>query len=61
MEIDFDESEKSDFIDFSLARPRRDGGRDVLGYYAIHTDGKVNFPLKIDCALEAKRYGVSNC
>lgn len=48
------------FIDFSLTRPWRDGGRDALGYYAIHADSKVNFPLKIDCALEAKCYGVKH-
>ena len=44
------------FVDFSLTRPWRDGGRDALGYYSINTGGKVNYPLKIDCALEAKCY-----
>ena len=44
------------FVDFSLTRPWRDGGRDALGFYVIQTGGKANFPLKIDCALEAKCY-----
>ncbi len=48
------------FIDFSLTRPWRDGGRDALGFYSINTGGKVNSPLKIDCALEAKCYAPSN-
>ena len=47
----------TNFIDFSVTRPWRDGGRDAVGYYSINTGGKVNFPLKIDCALEAKCYG----
>jgi hypothetical protein len=44
------------FIDFSLTRPWRDGGRDAIGYYEIKPGGKANHPLKIDCALEAKCY-----
>ena len=48
------------FIDFSLTRPWRDGGRDALGYYSISTGGKVNAPLIIDCALEAKCYSKVN-
>ena len=44
------------FVDFTLTRPWRDGGRDALGFYSINTGGKVNHPLKIDCALEAKCY-----
>ncbi len=44
------------FVEFSLTRPWRDGGRDALGYYSINTGGKTNHPLKIDCALEAKCY-----
>lgn len=44
------------FRDFSLTRPWRDGGRDALGFYMINAGGKVNHPLKIDCALEAKCY-----
>lgn len=47
------------FIDFSLTRPWRDGGRDAIGYYAISNGGKTNSPLKIDCALEAKCFGES--
>lgn len=44
------------FVDFTLTRPWRDGGRDALGFYSINTGGKVNHPLKIDCAFEAKCY-----
>ena len=46
----------SNFIDFSLTRPWRDGGRDAIGYYSISQGGKKNYPLKIECALEAKCY-----
>lgn len=48
----------TNFVDFSLTRPWRDGGRDAVGYYTISTGGKSNHPLKIDCALEAKCYGL---
>lgn len=48
------------FENFSLTRPWRDGGRDAIGYYCISTGNLVNFPLKIDCALEAKCYSESN-
>ena len=48
------------FVDFSLTRPWRDGGRDALGFYTIKTGGKANYPLKIDCALEAKCYSRNN-
>jgi len=44
------------FVDFTLTRPWRDGGRDAVGHYVISTGGKANYPLKIDCALEAKCY-----
>lgn len=50
----------SNFVDFSLTRPWRDGGRDALGHYMISSKGKANYPLKIDCALEAKCYSVNN-
>ncbi len=50
----------SNFIDFSLTRPWRDGGRDALGFYTISTGEKINSPLKIDCALEAKCYAPNN-
>lgn len=50
----------TNFVDFSLTRPWRDGGRDAIGHYSISTGGKVNFPLKIDCALEAKCYAVNH-
>ena len=46
----------SNFVDFSLTRPWRDGGRDAIGHYTISTGGKANYPLKINCALEAKCY-----
>ncbi len=49
----------SNFIDFSLTRPWRDGGRDAIGKYSIKTGGNVNQPLIIDCALEAKCYGIN--
>ena len=49
----------SNFIDFSLTRPWRDGGRDAIGRYSIKAGSKVNYPLMIDCALEAKCYGVN--
>lgn len=49
----------SNFIDFSLTRPWRDGGRDAIGRYSISAGGKVNQPLVIDCALEAKCYGIN--
>lgn len=54
--------EKTDknFQDFELTRPWRDGGRDALGYYVIGTRGKVNYPVRIDCALEAKCYSENN-
>ena len=48
------------FQEFSLTRPWRDGGRDALGYYVIGNKSKANYPLKIDCALEAKCYGIDN-
>lgn len=44
------------FKDFSLTRPWRDGGRDALGYYVIGGGSKANYPLRIDCAMEAKCY-----
>lgn len=47
------------FVEFSLTRPWRDGGRDAIGRYSIHTGGNVNHPLIVDCALEAKCYGVN--
>lgn len=50
----------NNFVDFSLTRPWRDGGRDALGYYSISPGGKANCPLKIDCALEAKCYSPNN-
>lgn len=48
------------FVDFNLTRSWRDGERDTIGYYSINGGGKVNAPLKIDCALEAKCYAENN-
>ena len=48
------------FQDFSLTRPWRDGGRDAIGYYAIGNNSRANYPLRIDCALEAKCYSEKN-
>lgn len=50
----------SHFQDFVLTRPWRDGGRDAVGKYSITSGGKTNPGLKLDCALEAKCYGISN-
>lgn len=58
--IDILEKTDTKFQDFDLTRPWRDGGRDALGYYVIHPGGKVNSPLRIDCALEAKCYSENN-
>lgn len=48
------------FVDFTLTKPWRDGGRDAMGYYSIKQGGKANYPLKIDCALEARCYAEDN-
>ena len=48
------------FQDFNLTRPWRDGGRDALGFYVIGSGSKANYPLRIDCALEAKCYSKDN-
>ena len=49
------------FENFELTRPWRDGGRDAVGKYVISTGNtNSNFPLKIDCALEAKCYNENN-
>ena len=50
----------SNFIEFKLTRPWRDGGRDAFGRYQISTGGKSNYPLIIDCSLEAKCYSPDN-
>ena len=47
----------SNFYEFELTRPWRDGGRDAIGKYRI---GAVGETLTIDCALEAKCYGEKN-
>lgn len=46
----------NNFENFTLTRPWRDGGRDAIGEYIISNNSKANYPLKIDCALEAKCY-----
>lgn len=48
----------SNFVDFQLTRPWRDGGRDALGFYKISNGFNVNPALRINCALEAKCYGI---
>lgn len=48
------------FQDFTLTRPWRDGGYDAGGYYVINSGGNKNYPLKIECALEAKCYSSSS-
>lgn len=50
----------SNFNEFILTKPWRDGGRDAIGYYSISQNSKVNSPLKIECALEAKCYSIKN-
>lgn len=50
----------TNFVDFNLTRPWRDGGRDAIGRYAIRQTGHANHPLTIDCALEAKCYAKNN-
>lgn len=50
----------ANFVDFTLTRAWRDGGRDAIGYYMIRSGGKANYPLKIDCALEAKCFKEGN-
>lgn len=49
------------FVDFTLTRPWRDGGRDALGFYMIDTGSmSPNKPLKFECSLEAKCYSKDN-
>ncbi|MDZ5781882.1 restriction endonuclease [Marinococcus luteus] len=43
----------SNFIEFDITRPWRDGGRDAIGKYRI---GHANEELIVDCALEAKLF-----
>lgn len=47
----------SNFSDFILTRPWRDGGRDATAKYKI---GLENQKLTIDCAIEAKCYSKNN-
>lgn len=49
----------NNFEDFQLTRPWRDGGRDALGYYKISSGSNINPSLRIDCALEAKCYDIT--
>ena len=48
----------NNFQKFDLTRPWRDGGRDAIGMYAIQTGSAINYPLHMECALEAKCYGI---
>ena len=51
----------SHFVDFTLTRPWRDGGRDAVGLYSIDTGlNSVNSALKFECSLEAKCYSEKN-
>ena len=45
------------FVDFSRTRPWRGGGTDAIGRYSINNGRKINHPLDMECALEAKCYG----
>ena len=58
--VDIIEKMNPNFLDFSITRPWRDGGRDAFGYYQISQNSKWNYPLKIDCSLEAKCYSKDN-
>lgn len=49
----------NNFVDFQLTQPWRDGGRDALGYYKISSGSSVNSVLKVECALEAKCYSIT--
>ena len=44
------------FIEFKLTRKSNDGGYDAYGKYLISSESKVNYPLKMNCFLEAKCY-----
>lgn len=46
----------SNFRNFDLTRPWRDGGRDAIGSYMIGLPGES---LTIECALEAKCHQTS--
>ena len=46
----------NNFQKFDLTRPWRDGGRDAIGIYAIQSGSAINYPLRMECALEAKCY-----
>lgn len=49
----------NNFQKFNLTRPWRDGGRDAIGIYAIQSGSAINYPLRMECALEAKCYGTN--
>lgn len=44
-------------VEYTLTRPSRDGGRDAFGTVRI---GPESDPVRVDFALEAKRYAVEN-
>ena len=50
----------NNFQKFDLTKPWRDGGRDAIGIYAIQTGSAINYPLHVECALEAKCYNITN-
>ena len=54
--VDLIEKMDDNFINFKLTRKVRDGGYDAIGEYQISSESKINFPLKMDCYLEAKCY-----
>ena len=54
--VDLIKKMDKNFINFEITRPWRDGGRDALGKYQISAGSHANYPLLIDCSLEAKCY-----
>jgi hypothetical protein len=43
-------------VDYTMTRPRRDGGRDAIGVLRVGPDTDA---IELDFALEAKRYGAT--
>jgi hypothetical protein len=44
-------------VEYTMTRPSRDGGRDAFGTIRV---GPESDPVRLDFALEAKRYGYEN-
>ena len=44
-------------VEYTMTRPSVDGGRDAFGYLRI---GPESDPVRLDFALEAKRYGIDS-